>query len=89
MRLHPPNCPAVERLVPASGISIHGYHIPAGTNISMSAYAVHRDTSIYGCDAHRFRPDRWLDADPAALNRMEAAFLSVSMLLGFHVRLEQ
>ena len=58
MRLHPPNSPASERLVPAGGISMQGYHFPAGTNIAMSAYAVHRDTSIYGSDAHLFRPER-------------------------------
>ena len=81
MRLHPPNCPAIERLVPSGGISIHGYYLPGGTNIAMSAYAVHRNTSIYGADANRFRPERWLDADPASKKLMEASFMAVSISL--------
>ena len=38
---------------------------------SISAWAVHRSTNIFGPDANVFRPGRWLDVPEAQLTQME------------------
>ena len=78
MRLSPTNNLPLERFVPAEGLDIHGYHLPKGTNIGMSAHIVHRNRDIYGADADDFRPERWLEADAAALRQMQRHFFAVS-----------
>ena len=42
-----------------------GHHIPAGTTIVFSPYVTQRSPELWGVDADRFRPARWLEADPA------------------------
>ncbi|MFI7099670.1 cytochrome P450 [Streptomyces sp. NPDC050161] len=37
--------------------------LPPGTEVAFSLYAIHRDPSLFGPDAHRFNPDRWLDPE--------------------------
>ena len=56
---------------------ICGAHLPGGTNVCMSAPTVHYDKSIFGVDAHEFRPERWLDATPEQLKKMDRGFLAV------------
>ncbi|KAG0260466.1 hypothetical protein DFQ27_003523 [Actinomortierella ambigua] len=34
--------------------------VPAGTNLHLPMFILHRDHKIWGTDALRFRPDRWL-----------------------------
>ena len=65
-------------MVPDGGAELCGHFLPAGTVVGMHAWVIHRDTSIFGEDAESFRPERWLDAEPEALKKMERAFLSVS-----------
>lgn len=52
----------LPRYVPAGdGLLVDDkYVIPAGTQVSLQAYTVHRNRSIYGDDADEFNPDRWL-----------------------------
>lgn len=78
MRMHPGVGFPLERYAPEGGAEICGIHLPAGTNISMSAPTVHHDKSIFGEDADQFRPERWIEATPDDLRRMDRAFLSVS-----------
>ena len=78
MRLTPTNNIPLERLVPAEGLSANGFHLPAGTNVGMSAYTVHRNKEIYGANADVFRPERWLNTDPASVQRMNKYFFAVS-----------
>ena len=65
--------------MPPSGLRTNGYSIPAGTIISVPQYTAHRDTEVYGEDAEIFRAERWLEADSAALRRMDQNFLAVSL----------
>ncbi|KAF2212832.1 hypothetical protein CERZMDRAFT_40428, partial [Cercospora zeae-maydis SCOH1-5] len=37
-------------------------HFPAGTTVSMNAWAMHYDPTIFP-EPEKFMPDRWLDAD--------------------------
>jgi cytochrome P450 len=38
--------------------------IPKGTVVTMSWYALHRDTVVYGDDVEEFRPERWETIQP-------------------------
>jgi cytochrome P450 len=38
---------ALPRIVPAQGMRVAGYHIPAGIEVSTQAYTNHRDTSVF------------------------------------------
>ena len=51
---------------PTEPVEIGGYEIPAGTNITMSQYLVHRDERWYD-DPLTFRPERWTDEFRAEL----------------------
>jgi cytochrome P450 len=59
-RMHPATGWAPERVVPAGGHVIAGERIPTGTVVSVSAWVIHRDASIFGEDVSVFRPERWL-----------------------------
>lgn len=61
MRMHPAVGLALERIVPAEGCDIDGYHIPPGTVIGANPWVVARDKDVYGEDADIFRPERWLE----------------------------
>lgn len=51
----------LSREIPACGINVEGYHIPAGYNIGMSGWPVHYNKSYFGEDADEFRPERWTE----------------------------
>ena len=69
----------MERVVPEPGIESNGYFIPQGTVVSIAHYVTHRDTSVFGEDAEAFRPERWLEADPITLKKMEHSFMAVGV----------
>lgn len=84
MRLCPANSVPLERIVPSGGLIVQNYYLPEGTNVSMSSYVVHRDPNIYGDDIDNFRPERWIDASPEELDRMEQCYLAVR--IQFNIR---
>lgn len=52
---------------------ILGYKIPAGTNVTVSEWALMKDKTIFGADADVFNPMRWVDAEGTPqLKEMEA-----------------
>lgn len=71
LRIHPPLGQLIPRLVPPGGTQLCGRFIPEGTVVGCNAWVVHRDKKVYGDDADEFRPERWMDADPARLRSME------------------
>ena len=79
MRLFPANGVPLERIVPRSGLNVRGHHIPEGTIVGVSPYAIHRDPEIYGAQVDKFCPERWLEPDVATKNRMEKHYLAVSL----------
>lgn len=68
----------MERVVPNEGLHANGHFIPKGTVVSVAHYVTHRDPRVFGDDAEVFRPERWREADPTALKRMEHNFMAVS-----------
>ncbi|MCJ1445750.1 MAG: hypothetical protein MMC23_006255 [Stictis urceolatum] len=72
MRLYPSVGMPLDRIVPAScpGLVLSGHHIPPGTVVGMNSWVQGRSTQTYGADAESFRPERWIEASQADLNRM-------------------
>jgi cytochrome P450 len=76
MRLHPGVGVPLERVVPDGGAELCSQYLPAGTEVGINAWVVHRDEGVWGRDAHEFRPERWIDAEPEQLKKMEHCFFS-------------
>lgn len=70
LRIFVPGHPLLFKQVPPEGDVIDGKRIPGGTRIGHSQWSQQRDP-IYGSDPYLFRPERWLDAEPAHRNLME------------------
>ncbi|RHZ67349.1 cytochrome P450 [Aspergillus thermomutatus] len=65
----------LPRIAPTETLKYKDYAIPPGTPVSMSAYFVHRDPSIFP-DPQIFRPERWMEAadQPDRLTKYLVAF---------------
>ncbi|KAJ7718957.1 benzoate para-hydroxylase [Mycena maculata] len=51
----------LPRLVPDGGVEFFGRRIPAGTEISVPAFTIQHEESIWG-DPDVFRPERWMQS---------------------------
>ncbi|AEO59477.1 hypothetical protein MYCTH_2119688 [Thermothelomyces thermophilus ATCC 42464] len=69
-RLHPVIGMSLSRKVPQGGTLLHGLYFPAGTTVGCNPVALHRNPNIFGEDAGRYNPDRWLQ-DDGVVRRME------------------
>ncbi|PWY70505.1 cytochrome P450 family protein [Aspergillus heteromorphus CBS 117.55] len=74
IRLYPAAGAVLGRDVPAGGMTIMDYYIPAGTVVGTSPWAIHRVPEIWGPDFEEFRPERWLDENASNLKRFFFAF---------------
>ncbi|KAF2683324.1 cytochrome P450 [Lentithecium fluviatile CBS 122367] len=63
LRLHPPATNLFARVVPKDGAMVDGVWVPGGMEITSYAYVVQRDRHLYGDDADKFRPERWLEGE--------------------------
>jgi cytochrome P450 len=74
LRVWPPVANIFSRDVPTGGDTVvidgESVFLPGGVCIGYSAYAMHQSENIYGKDANTFRPERWLESDPAILALM-------------------
>ena len=71
-RLHPAAGLLLERYTPPQGIEICGRFIPGNTIVGCNAWVLHRRKEIFGEDVEVFRPERWIEAEPARLRDMKA-----------------
>ncbi|PWN22638.1 cytochrome P450 [Microstroma glucosiphilum] len=78
LRYHSTSSMGLPRLVPEGGAVICGKHFPAGTTLSVPAYTIHRNQSVWGSDADSYNPDRWLATKDARAN-FERAFVPFSI----------
>ncbi|OAL44002.1 cytochrome P450 [Pyrenochaeta sp. DS3sAY3a] len=76
LRIHPPVGMMLERVVPEGGITIYGHYFRGGTLLGISPWVIGRDKSIYGEDADQWRPERWLECEPAQRNKMVGSSLT-------------
>ncbi|KAJ5865564.1 hypothetical protein N7534_000117 [Penicillium rubens] len=71
LRVCPPVTNIFPRDIPPGGDSVivdgESVFLPGGACIGYSACAMHQSEKIYGQDAEAFRPERWLESDPAKL----------------------
>lgn len=64
-RLHPVIGMSLPRKVPETGMNIDGLYLPPGTTVGCNPVSLHRNPDLFGLDAEKFSPDRWLDGDNA------------------------
>lgn len=74
-RAHPAISLNLERVTPPRGFEICGEFIPGGTIVSCNPWVLHRRPEVFGHDVDAYRPERWLEADPAQLRDMNSAML--------------
>ncbi|KAF2709865.1 cytochrome P450 [Pleomassaria siparia CBS 279.74] len=74
MRLHPSVGLSIQRLAPVEGIELAGKLIPGGYRIGINPAVVQYDKTVFGDDADKFRPERWL-VDPDAWKAMDKNML--------------
>ncbi|AEE78400.1 cytochrome P450-like protein [Arabidopsis thaliana] len=60
-RLHPP-LPLLAPHESIQDVILGDYHIPAGTQVMINAWAIGREAATWGPDAEKFRPERHLDS---------------------------
>ena len=76
LRMHPAVGAPLTRVIGPDGAQLAGYFFPPGTEVGVNAWVVHRDTSIFGADADKFNPDRWLIDDSEKRANMERNWLA-------------
>lgn len=59
------------RLPPKGGFTLNEVFIPEGTETGFAVYSMLRREDLFGHDADTFRPERWIDNDPAFIQSME------------------
>lgn len=69
LRIHSTSAIGLPRLVPEGGLNVLGKYFPEGTVLSVPSYTIHRNKEVWGEDADAFRPERWFERDPAALQK--------------------
>ena len=70
LRIFPPVGSLRERVTPPEGDELCGIHVPSGVNIGFNLRSMERH-AVFGDDPDVFRPERWLEADPARRREME------------------
>lgn len=73
LRVWPPLTGTRCKRAPPGGWAIGSRFIPGGTEVGQCVWGLRRDVGIFGPDAPLFRPERWLEAGPEQLEKMEAA----------------
>ncbi|KAL4915452.1 cytochrome P450 [Aspergillus aurantiobrunneus] len=63
LRLYP-TVPATVREA-VRDTTVAGKHVPKGTKLVLCPYAINRSPEFWGDDGDAFRPERWIDTDPA------------------------
>jgi cytochrome P450 len=80
MRVRPPLILLAWKKVPPQGDTLDGKFVPGGTNIGQNTWSMMRRTDIFGQDVDVFRPERWLEAEPARLADMTR---TVDLVFGY------
>lgn len=68
IRIYPPVCYITR--VSTKATELDGFRIPEGTAVRVPIAAIHRNEDIWGSDANKFNPDRFLCEETVARTRM-------------------
>lgn len=79
LRLHPAVGLPLERIVPATGLQVGPYFLPAGTIVGTSAWVLHQKESLFGPKCQEFRPERWIEASEQRRSEMNSAMFAFGM----------
>ncbi len=71
-RIFPPIAGLMSKEVPPQGDTWNGVFIPGGTRVGYSIWAITRRQDVWGEDALKFRPERWLNISSDKLKEMES-----------------
>lgn len=77
VRLHPPFCLPLERIVPEGGVTVCGRFLPPGTVVGMNPYVVNRHRATFGEDSDEWRPERWLEGDEEHRRKLGQSIMTV------------
>ncbi|MCJ1484573.1 hypothetical protein MMC06_004744 [Schaereria dolodes] len=66
----------------AKDTSIQGQFVPKGTSVFLSAYAVNLSTELWGPDATKFNPDRWIGPGRANTGGADSNYSFMTFLHG-------
>ena len=72
LRIRSPAGGAFFKTVPRGGDVLGGYFLPEGTEVGVSHLSFLHSKQIFGDDAEVFRPERWLEAEPEQLGKMNS-----------------
>jgi cytochrome P450 len=67
LRMCPPAPNIFPRYVSEPGLDLYGKIAPPGTEVSGNPWIMHRDEKVFGKNAEKFDPDRWMDPERAKL----------------------
>ncbi|KAK6371375.1 hypothetical protein LTS17_009106 [Exophiala oligosperma] len=81
LRMNPALSLPLERVVPAEGLTLRHEDntttsLPPGTIIGINPWVFQRSTDIFGKDAERWNPTRWLTAEEKSTKSMEHSLLA-------------
>ncbi|KAL1796194.1 hypothetical protein ACET3X_004734 [Alternaria dauci] len=76
LRVHPAVGAPMTRVVGPQGLVIADQFFPPGTEVGVNAWVIHNNKSIFGPDAHVFRPERWMTKDKEERAVLDRNFLS-------------
>src|SRR5205823_4201153 len=74
LRILPPVSFNLPRRTPPQGATILGDFVPGNTSVSMSAYVVHHDATVFS-EPEAYRPERWLGDDG---KKLQSCFIPFS-----------
>lgn len=80
LRVYPP-VPVTLREA-GCNTSILGHYVPKGTKVMLSPWAVSTATSLWGPDADKFNPDRWMGPGKANSGGAESNYAYLTFLHG-------
>jgi cytochrome P450 len=80
LRLHAATGLPLARVVPPAGATLAGMRFPPGSTVGINAWVAHRNTAVFGSDAHIWRPERWLEIEQEGQGAdIERYFLAFGM----------
>ncbi|KAI1559582.1 CypX, Cytochrome P450, partial [Pyrenophora tritici-repentis] len=76
LRMHPAVGAPLTRIIGIGGANLAGRYFPAGTEVGVNPWVIHNNKEIFGPDASKFRPERWLVQDAEKRAVMDRNFLT-------------